>query len=372
MVYTRMQQFSLLLMAVLGLSFASCQQNEYRIEGTIEGISDGDTLILTDNMSESTPLKKIIVKNGTFETSGKADSTMFCAIYVSSTPGIYLNFFLEPGTIKLHMAREISKSRVSGTKSNVAWQQLNETIASYNDRMHKLAVSFYSENLAVEEQQATMEKLQAVEEEMVDKVIEAAEKNIDNELGFFIVTHFDAESHFTPTRRSELIKRMPSKFRQRSAIKELEAMLAHALATEKGNKIDDFSLPTPAGEQLSIMDIVSQHKLTILDFWASWCGPCRQEMPNMVDLYKQYQPKGLAIIGISLDSDRTAWTNAIKDMGLTWTHVSDLKGWQSAAAVQFNVTSIPQVILLDQQGVIVGKNLRGRQIRTIVAETLKD
>ena len=114
------------------------------------------------------------------------------------------------------------------------------------------------------------------------------------------------------------------------------------------------------------MDEVKKNKVTVIDFWASWCGPCRQEMPFMIELYKQYQPQGLGIIGISLDNERDAWLNATEAMGITWPQMSDLKGWENEIALYFNITSIPHTIVVDQQGKILRRGLRGETLQQYI------
>ena len=109
-------------------------------------------------------------------------------------------------------------------------------------------------------------------------------------------------------------------------------------------------------------------KPLIVNFWARWCGPCRQENPNVLRLYQQYHGKGFEILGVSLDRGKEEWLKAIKDDGLTWTHVSDLKYWQNEAARLYGVNSIPQSYLLDKDGKIIGKGLRGEQLAKKLAE----
>ncbi|MFZ9755209.1 MAG: TlpA family protein disulfide reductase [Bacteroidia bacterium] len=130
----------------------------------------------------------------------------------------------------------------------------------------------------------------------------------------------------------------------------------------------DLSFPTPSGESLSLSSLRGQY--VMLDFWASWCGPCRRENPNVVKLYNQYHSKGFEILGVSLDQDPNRWKQAISADGLTWPHISDLKGWGSEAAQIYQVRSIPQTFLLDPQGRIIAKGLRGEELENKLAELL--
>lgn len=115
---------------------------------------------------------------------------------------------------------------------------------------------------------------------------------------------------------------------------------------------------------------IAKNKLTVVDFWASWCGPCRHEMPNVVKLYQEFAGKGLGIIGISLDEDNSAWQGAIKVMNMTWPQYSDLRGWDDGCAQHFGIRAIPHTIIFDEKGNIVAQGLRGDMLRTFVAERL--
>lgn len=140
--------------------------------------------------------------------------------------------------------------------------------------------------------------------------------------------------------------------------------------TNIGDYAPTFTAPTPDGATLNINDIDA--KVTILDFWASWCGPCRKENPNVVKMYNQYHDKGLEIVGISLDKaqQKDRWLKAIEQDGLTWKHVSNLQGWQEPIAQTYGVRSIPATYILDKDGKIVAKNLRGKALEDKVAELL--
>lgn len=133
-----------------------------------------------------------------------------------------------------------------------------------------------------------------------------------------------------------------------------------------GGLAPDFTQKSPEGEAISLSDL--RGKIVLVDFWASWCGPCRRENPNVVRLYEKYKDKGFEILGVSLDRNKEKWLQAIDQDGLDWLHVSDLKGWQNEVAKQYSVTSIPQTLLLDAEGKIIGKNLRGQRLVNKLAE----
>ena len=133
----------------------------------------------------------------------------------------------------------------------------------------------------------------------------------------------------------------------------------------------DFTQETPEGTLLSLSELVGKSKLLLVDFWASWCGPCRGENPNVVAVYKEYHEKGFDVLGVSLDMKKENWIKAIEDDGLIWHNVSDLKYWNNEAAQDYAVSSIPSNVLIDENGTIIAKNLRGEDLRKKVEELLK-
>lgn len=139
-----------------------------------------------------------------------------------------------------------------------------------------------------------------------------------------------------------------------------------------GEQYIDITLPGTDGKTISVSDYVANNRLTLIDFWASWCGPCRAEMPYVIKTYNDFHGRGLEIVGVSLDNDREAWINAIRGMQLMWPQMSDLKGWECAGAVAYEVQSIPANVLVDQQGHVVGRDLRGDELYNRVRDLLTD
>lgn len=149
-------------------------------------------------------------------------------------------------------------------------------------------------------------------------------------------------------------------------IAKLSAQAATLRTFAAGAEAPLFSGPNPEGETISLESL--RGKVVLLDFWASWCGPCRRENPNVVKLYNKYKEKGFEILGVSLDKTKDRWVKAIADDNLTWLHISDLKGWQSKYGRLYGVSSIPQTVLLDEEGKIIARNLRGAALEQKLAD----
>jgi peroxiredoxin len=141
------------------------------------------------------------------------------------------------------------------------------------------------------------------------------------------------------------------------------------LSTAIGQPAPEIELETPEGKELALSSL--KGKVVLIDFWASWCGPCRKEMPNVVKAYAKFKNKGFEIFGVSLDQDKARWIEAIQKDGITWPQVSDLKQWQSSVVRQYNIQGIPYTVLLDREGNILAKNLRGEELEKKLTEVLR-
>ena len=361
----------MLIMTAAGLGLAACQSNTYQIKGTIEDATEGDTLFLTTDMQQGTPRDTILVKDGQFEISGETDSTFFCVIYSKAEEALNVPLFVEPGTIKVKMSKEPGGSRVGGTAINDEWQRMNDSTMVIGKEINNIAEKVYANQEAGQEEQAkAMEQIDKLNKRFSGIVLNFTERNIKNELGYFLLTVYPEE--IIPNKdRMRLIGMLPADVRKREAIKQMEQLISNSEKTSEGATLPDFTMQSLTGTPISIMSEVSKNKITILDFWASWCGPCRQMMPQMLELYKNYKDKGLGIVGISLDEEAGVWQQASDDLGIPWPQMSDLKGWECEAAKMFNITSIPHTIIVDQSGRILRRDLRGDQLDQFIAEQLK-
>ena len=356
--------------ALLIGALTACQSTTYQVKGTIEGAADGDTLFLTSDLQTGIPSDTIFVEDGKFHISGEADSVRLCMIYSAKRNELNAPFFIEPGIISIQIKETPGASRVGGTKCNDEWQVLNDSVMSIGKEINRIAEHIYGNTVTPEEQQKGMEQIDRLNQRFSNIVIKTCEKNIRNEFGYFLLTYYPDELIDIQS-RSRLIKLLPEEMRKREQIRVMEQSLEASAKTAEGATIPDFSRPAPDGTLLSIMSEVSQHRITIIDFWASWCGPCRQEIPSVIELYKKYKDKGLGIVGVSLDNDKDEWLTAIKQLNMAWPQMSDQNDWGNSVAKLFNITSIPHTIVVDQQGKILRHGLRGEALANFVAEQLQ-
>ena len=171
--------------------------------------------------------------------------------------------------------------------------------------------------------------------------------------------------------KEELLKLFGEKQPQYPVYKAIMAEREAGKATAIGAQYTDLTMPAPDGKEIRVSDYVSKNKYTLIDFWASWCGPCRAEMPTVVKAYSTYHAKGFEVVGVSFDNDKAAWLKAIDQLKMPWPQMSDLKGWESVGAEKYNVRAIPANVLIDQQGKIVAKDLRGEDLLSKLGELMK-
>lgn len=357
------------LALAIGILSASCQSNKYKIEVTGDALGQNDTLYLCKGLKAMNDIDTIVGVEGKYELEGTADSTVFGVLFAKRIGGLNVGLFIEPGTIKLNMSEKPALAKTSGTPCNDKWQELNDTLIAYGAQIDALAASIQQNKLSEQEQKAIEKKIAALSAKSDDFVKVFAKKNVNNEVGYFIISNYAPSMN--DEAKAELVGALPEKFAKRDAIVALKKQMEQSKKTAVGTTLADYTMDDIDGKPTSILSLVKQNKLTVIDFWASWCGPCRAEMPTMVKMYADNKAKGLGIIGISLDNNKEKWAAAIKQLGITWPQLSDLKGWDNGFAKLFAVQGIPYTVVIDQQGKILKKDLRGAQLVEYVEEQLK-
>lgn len=221
-----------------------------------------------------------------------------------------------------------------------------------------------------DEQKEAKQKEGAQLEEQYDKAIkEGVQNNITNPVGVFL---FKQTFYNNSTAENEaLLQQIPANFQNDETIVKIKELTDKQKKTAVGTKFVDFEMQTPDGKSVKLSDYVGKGKVVLVDFWASWCGPCRREMPNLVEAYAKFKGKNFEIVGVSLDQDDAAWKDAIKKLNMTWPQMSDLKFWQSEGAQLYAVNSIPHTVLIDGEGTIIARGLHGEELQAKIAEVVK-
>jgi len=366
---------------VVAISCKKLAENEFEIEGTIDGIESGIFVILEkqDEMGNFIPMDTTKMDNGKFSFKGEFKEVGFHYIQVQTVNG-KIPFILENGTIQIQAYKDsIQKSKISGTYSNDQYTAHTKITNEINVRMTK----FREENTPkwMEAQAAndtvTMNALIKENKKYDNEYMAAAKNHIKNNPKSFLSVVFVDQMLSIPTEDwkeiekwynslSEPLKKSKPGVSAKTKIDEL----SKKPVVEVGSMAPEFSAPNPEGTNVSLKE--SLGKVTIIDFWASWCGPCRRENPNVVALYNEFHPKGLNIIGVSLDKPeaKEAWIQAIATDKLTWPQVSNLKFWEDPIAKMYGVQAIPATFILDANGKIVARDLRGAELKAKIQELL--
>jgi thiol-disulfide isomerase/thioredoxin len=337
-----MKQWIVICIAVAGALAACTSTQGYKITGTVENSADGAVVYLAERIGRTyTYLDSAVISNGTFTLKGTAD-TAKVRYLVAPTANITTGIVLENGNIYAAMG---SIDSIGGTPENDAYQVFLTRINNWES-----------------------------DEQGTETIREELRKNIGSPVGYLIMRNY---SYYLPYDEvGAFIDQMSPAYQADPYIAELKVKVAESAKTAVGQKFTDLAMKTPEGKDIKLSDYAGKGKYVLVDFWASWCPPCREETPKLVALYKKYAGKDFEIVGVSFDRTEAeggleAWKKGIKDLNITWPQMSDLKYWDSEGATVYAVRAIPHLMLIDRDGTILARNLSADAATAKITELLK-
>ena len=325
--------------------------------------ADGGTVNVFDLLSGE---KIASSEDGTL--TGTSDKNALLAVEIDGDEG-HTMFFNDGKPVTVNFEDNTLKGSSLNEKLHACELEVNRIGAEMMEAFGKFRL------LSGEEQQAYSSKIEELQQKLTDSYRRILDENRANIIPVAFMQAFSRmldEGEFKDIVESEApYAKHPYTNKIKEKVEETEARFAAIEAAKQeaiGKKFTDLEEPGTDGKMHKLSEYLGQGKWVFVDFWASWCGPCRAEMPNVVAAYEKYHPKGLEIVGLSFDNDKDAWLQAIKDLKMPWTHLSDLKGWQTVASDTYNVKSIPASLLVDPDGIIVARDLRGEELGSKLSE----
>lgn len=375
----------LISIAVACLCAASCSNVEYTISGTVADTKmEGKTVYKMSSVSDS-KTKPVVdsttVRNGKYTFKGIAENPDYCIVYIPSEGGMtqppvfYATVVLENGTIDISTNGD-NETTVSGTPFNDSYQ-------AHIKEYQAISKVFKKAYDRLESAKKDGTELNACESDSLNKVIDDCRKkfisvkydyvkdNINNPATWSSDLHNAAYAEPTIEGKRALLAGANKYTMSTPIYKKIAENIDILEKTSVGNMFTNFSMEDSDGNMVSLSDYVGKGRYVLMDFWASWCAPCRAEMPNVIEAYKKYGGKELEIIGVSLDSKKEAWLKAIEELELPWIQLSDLKGWDCIGSKKYGVTGVPATVLFDKEGRIIARNLRGKELQSKLEELLK-
>jgi peroxiredoxin len=372
--YQNMRKICLFTVAIAFLFFAcdptkNDSNSTFTINAEIIGVEDATPIYLkmVKDGKLTPPLDTANIQSAKVSFTGELDVPEMVYLQIGDTRKM-INLFGENGSISVIVhVDSLDKARVTGSDSHDDLMAFKKFLEPIDEKSIKLneeyqAASANNDTERMNELREMYEQIRVEQIAMIKKFI------IDNNESFvspFLIKGYLYYDMEYPALDSLLSKLSPSIYSSNDYIALVDRVNT-LRSVSIGMPAVDFALNDTTGNPISISSF--QGKILLIDFWASWCGPCRRENPNVVQLYNDYKDKGFEIIGVSFDESRAKWIDAIHQDQLEWPHVSDLKGWSSAAGKLYAVNAIPATVLLDREGKIIAKGLRGDALRKKLEE----
>lgn len=343
----------------------------FSVKGSIKNHTGSNTITLQELTNKGLVFidSATVAPDGSFEFTGNVAQKTFCVIQVNNGAALILLDSLADMVLTID-ANKPEEFTVSGSNETEKLKQLLLINNTFMSAVQGLETKYAQYN-TVEPPLSVQVQMRAEYDSIMNArvaAIQAYALGLDNSL----VPYF-ATNYLMPQADFEFLKQIDNKyypqFAQSKYAQELHKRIEILSKTAPGSIAPDIVLADPFGKTVSLSSL--RGKTVLVDFWASWCRPCREESPNLVKAYNKYKSRGFEVFSVSLDDNRDAWQKAINDDKLLWTHVSDLQKWNSAVVNQYNIESIPFTVLIDAEGKIIAKNLRGEALDAKLAEVLK-
>ncbi len=367
-----------LVVAFMAVSFMACnnskteKKNNFTINFDIVD-ANGNLTVVMQHRRAGNWVKddSVVLKNGKGSLSGNIESPELYYFVLKEKQG-YMPIWVDKGTINVKTdLMHMRNPQVTGSKSQDLYMAYQDSVSKFSQMENAMGqdYSVARKNGDTKKMDEIEEAYNKLQDEKNNYMIGYAMRHNKDVVSAFII--MNNSYSLNVNQLDSVVSAFDSSINNSYYVKHLQDRVKTLKRVAVGQHFVDFTLNDPDGNPVSLSSVVEKNKYTLVDFWASWCMPCRGENPNVVTAYKNYHDKGFTVFGVSLDKDHDKWVEAIKKDGLTWTHVSDLKYWSSEAAKLYGVQSIPHNVLINSKGIIVDKNLRGQKLQDKLAELLK-